>query len=72
MAKKDKHVSETPATQWLRAQGIEDDVRRHTGLLLDLVLDLVAHVIRTAEGSLHLAVAMQCISPVGRRLGRVC
>ena len=23
MAKKDKHVSETPATQWLRAQGIE-------------------------------------------------
>jgi prolyl-tRNA editing enzyme YbaK/EbsC (Cys-tRNA(Pro) deacylase) len=22
MAKKDKHVSETPATQWLRAQGI--------------------------------------------------
>ena len=22
MAKKDKHVSETPATQWLKAQGV--------------------------------------------------
>ena len=34
--------------------------------------DLVAHVIRTAEGCQHLAVVMQCIIPIGRRLGRVC
>ena len=46
MAKKDKHVSETPATQWLRAHGIE---------FTEHVYDYVDHG-GTAESSRQLGV----------------
>src|SRR5207244_2140869 len=46
MAKKDKHVSETPATQWLRAQGIP---------FTEHIYDYVEHG-GTAESSKQLGV----------------
>ena len=47
MAKKDKHVSETPATQWLRAQGVS---------FTEHVYDYVEHG-GTSESSRQLGVA---------------